>query len=42
MENEFIKKKAKEQQQRMKERYKHEVTDLRLKLEQQDKEQLMQ
>ena len=42
MENEFIKKKVKEQQQRMKERHKQQVTDLRLKLEQQDKEQLMQ
>ena len=38
MENELIKKKAKEQQQRMKERHKKEVTDLRLKLKQKDNE----
>jgi len=38
IENEFIKKKAKEQQQRMKERHKKEVTDLRLKLKQSDKD----
>ena len=38
IENELLKKKAKEQQQRMKERQKQDVTDLRLKLQQQDKE----
>jgi len=36
VENELMKKKAKEQQQRMKERHKKEVTDLRLKLKQQE------
>ena len=38
IENEFNKKKAKEQQQRMKELRKKEVTDLRLKLKQRDDE----
>ena len=38
IENELVKKKAKEQQQRLKERHKKDVTDLRVKLKQQDKE----
>ena len=40
IENEIVKKKAKENQQRMKEFHKRNVTDLRLKLKERDKGEL--